>query len=151
MAALAEQFFHTQEDPDQLVVNEEVMDRLLAIHPRTLNQEATADGPICWILLIPTTSALMEEFLAGKIGERELLNRTTPGGSYEAIYLCSALVLPEHRSGGVARRVSVAAIIASSAPSALARASGPIPTCIAWISPDSRTCTPRLPPSIDTD
>ena len=91
------------------------MDRLLAIHPRTLNQEATADGPICWILLIPTTSALMEEFLAGKIGERELLNRTTPGGSYEAIYLCSALVLPEHRSAGVARRVSVEAIRAIAA------------------------------------
>ena len=45
----------------------------------------------------------MREFLAGRISERKLLEMTGPGGTYDALYLCSALVLPEFRKQGLAR------------------------------------------------
>ena len=35
-----------------------------------------------------------------------------------------------------------------SAPCLLACTTGASPTCMAWISPDNSTCTPRLPPSM---
>ena len=52
----------------------------------------------------------MEDFLAEQINERELLEKTPVGGSYEAVYLCSALVLPEFRGKGLARSLAVDAV-----------------------------------------
>ena len=45
----------------------------------------------------------MEQFLQKDIGEKELLDRTPLGARYDALYLCSALVLPEFRRKGLAR------------------------------------------------
>jgi GNAT superfamily N-acetyltransferase len=110
MIALAEAFFHAKDDPQQLLVNEDVMRKLRALHPQSLTQEEEADGPICWILVIPTTQELMHQFLARGIGEKELFDRTLPGMTYDALYLCSALVLPECRGKGVAKRLTLQAI-----------------------------------------
>jgi GNAT superfamily N-acetyltransferase len=52
----------------------------------------------------------MKQFVAKQINEQELLDRTSPQGVYDAIYLCSALVLPEHRGKGVAKRLTISAI-----------------------------------------
>jgi GNAT superfamily N-acetyltransferase len=52
----------------------------------------------------------MDRFTAGEINERELLAMTEPGGTYDALYLCSALVLPEKRRKGLARRLALKAI-----------------------------------------
>jgi hypothetical protein len=52
----------------------------------------------------------MEEFVGGQINERELLEKTPMSVSYEAVYLCSALVLPEHRGKGLARGLTVKAV-----------------------------------------
>jgi hypothetical protein len=102
MIRLAEEFFNTRDDPDQISVTEEIMTRLRNIHPATLTEETNEQGPVAWILVIPTTEAIMERFISKEINERELLEHTPLTGSYHAIYLCSALVLPEHRGRGLA-------------------------------------------------
>jgi len=107
---LAEETFRTRQDPDQLSVDEEVMGRLHALHPCTLTQENTPDGPIAWILVIPTTTMLMQEFVAGRISERKLFLRTQPGDRFTALYLCSALVLEEYRGKGLAKRLMIKAV-----------------------------------------
>jgi GNAT superfamily N-acetyltransferase len=103
MIRLAEDSFNTRDDPEQISVTEETMARLRQIHPATLTEETNEGGPIAWILVIPTTKPIMERFVAGEISERDLLDITPLTGRYQALYLCSALVLPEHRGKGLAR------------------------------------------------
>jgi GNAT superfamily N-acetyltransferase len=114
MIRLAEEFFDMKSNPDQLSVDGESMGRLKEIHPATMSEEKDENGPIAWVLVIPTTHAVMEAFTLGEINERELLDRTPPGGVYDALYLCSALVLPEHRGKGLARRLTSRAVSAIS-------------------------------------
>ena len=110
MIRLADEVFDTKHDPAQISVSEETIPRLKAIHPAAVTGEENADGPIACILLIPTTHGIMELFLSKRITEQELLDRTLPGQSYQAIYLCSALVLPEERRRGLAKRLVKEAI-----------------------------------------
>jgi ribosomal protein S18 acetylase RimI-like enzyme len=110
MVQLADEFFETKNDPDQISVTEEVMSMLQKIHPATLSEKRNENGPIVWILVLPTTLPLMDEFVGEQINERELLEKTPIGVSYEAVYLCSALVLPEHRGKGLARGLAADAV-----------------------------------------
>ena len=110
MITLAEEFFDVKNDPDQISVGEETRTRLRAIHPNTMTEVKNEDGPIAWVLVIPTTTDVMEQFLTKSINEQQILQRTSPGGRYEAVYLCSALVLPEHRGKGLAKRSAVQAV-----------------------------------------
>jgi GNAT superfamily N-acetyltransferase len=110
MIALAEDFFKVRNDPSQISVTEETMRRLDEIHPRTLNETRTEDGPVAWVLLLPTTRPLMQKFIQNDITERELLDLTPAGEEYQSIYLCSALVLPEYRGKGLAKNLCLDAI-----------------------------------------
>lgn len=110
LIALADEVFAVRKDPEQLDVNEEVMEKLHAIHPATLSDKDLGEGPILWILLIPTTTSLMNQFLTCEINEKQLYELTGPGQLYEAIYLCSALVLEEYRNKGYAKEVTLHAI-----------------------------------------
>jgi ribosomal protein S18 acetylase RimI-like enzyme len=110
LIALAEEFFDVKNDPDQISVDEETRAKLLAIHPNTMTEVRNDDGPIVWILTIPTTTGVMEQFLSKEINEQQILEKTVPGDTYEAVYLCSALVLPEHRGKGMAKRTAVQAV-----------------------------------------
>lgn len=110
LLALADEVFAVRTDPEQLNVDEEVLERLRRMHPASVQEESTADGPVAWVLLIPTTRALILDFVAQRITERELFERTPEHGPYEAVYLCSGLVLPEHRRQGIAMRLSMNAI-----------------------------------------
>ena len=110
MIRLADEVFDTKHDPGQITVTEGTLERLRAIHPATVTGEETDAGPIAWMLVIPTTHEIMELFLDRLITEREILDRTPEGGSYDSVYLCSALVLPEYREKGVARRLVLNAI-----------------------------------------
>jgi GNAT superfamily N-acetyltransferase len=105
MIKLADEFFETKNDPAQISVTAENMKILWKIHPNTMTEKKDKNGPIAWVLLIPTTLDLMKKFITNKINERELLDNTPRRGKYEAIYLCSALVLPEHRGKGLAKRL----------------------------------------------
>jgi GNAT superfamily N-acetyltransferase len=103
MIRLAEEVFDTRNDPAQISVTIETIDRLRKIHPSTLTEKTDENGPIAWVLVIPTSRNLMNQFITMEINERELLENTPLGGQYEALYLCSALVLPEHRGKGLAK------------------------------------------------
>ncbi len=115
MIQLAEEFFETRSDPEQISVTEETMERLRRIHPDTLSEETDDNGPIAWVLVLPTTRELMDAFTAGTLNERELLDMTPLNATYDALYLCSALVLPEYRAKGIAKRLAVQAIRSISA------------------------------------
>jgi len=103
MVKLAEEFFQTKNDPMQISVDEKTRKKLERIHPSTMAEFGNKDGPIAWALVIPTTLALMQQFCSKAIHERDLLERTPLNTEYEAVYLCSALVLPEYRRKGVAK------------------------------------------------
>jgi GNAT superfamily N-acetyltransferase len=110
MIHLAEEVFAVKNDPDQLDVNQEVIERLQRLHPSTVSEYADANGPVAWVLLIPTTTDLMNQFLEDKISEKQLFDLTPVNTNYEALYLCSAMVLEEYRRKGIALQLSMAAI-----------------------------------------
>ncbi len=110
MIQLAETVFAAKNDPDQLDVNQEVIERLQKIHPSTVAEYDDGNGSVAWILLIPTTTDLMNRFLENTISEKELFGLTPVDVPYEALYLCSALVLEEYRRKGIARKLALSAI-----------------------------------------
>ena len=107
---LADEVFSSRTDPDQLNVDENVMEHLQLIHPNTMSEYDNGNGPVCWILCIPTTLDLMTMFINQKISEKELYELTPLNSKYEAIYLCSALLLEEFRGKGIAQNLAVNAI-----------------------------------------
>ncbi|MHC1777123.1 MAG: GNAT family N-acetyltransferase [Lentimicrobium sp.] len=107
---LAEEVFAVKNDPDQLDVDQEVIERLLKMHPSTVSEYNDGNGPVAWLLLIPTTQQLMERFLSGEISEKELFDMTPADAVYDALYLCSALVLEEYRRKGIVKQLALAAI-----------------------------------------
>lgn len=110
MIQLAEEVFAVKKDSNQLDVNPLVLERLQKIHPATVAEYDDGDGPVAWVLVFPTTLELMDQFLEGKISEKKLFDLTPLGANYEALYLCSALVLEEYRRKGIAKRLTMAAI-----------------------------------------
>jgi hypothetical protein len=110
MIALAGQVFDTKNDPDQLDVTPEIIERLHKLHPYTISEKTDGDGPVAWVLVIPTTSEIMNRFLSGEITENELFELTEPGQMYDTLYLCSALVLEEYRRKGISRELTINAI-----------------------------------------
>ena len=110
MLQLADEVFAVKNDPDQLDVNQEVLERLKRIHPATVSEYDDGNGPVAWVLLFPTTLDLMRQFLDSTISEKELFERTPLDIKYEALYLCSALVLEEYRRKGIAKRLTLKAI-----------------------------------------
>jgi len=107
---MSDEVFSTRTDPDQLNVNENVMEHLQLIHPDTLSEFDDGNGPVCWLLCIPTTLDLMTKFINKTISERELYELTPLNAKYEAIYLCSALLLEEFRGKGIAQNLAIKAI-----------------------------------------
>lgn len=65
---------------------------------------------MAWILVIPTTFELVNQFLEKQISEKELFDLTPLNTNYEALYLSSALVLEEYRRKGIAKRLMMDAI-----------------------------------------
>lgn len=110
MIKLADEFFEAKNDPKQISINRETTTRLKKIHPSTMSELRSKKGPIAWALIIPTTRDLMERFIAKQINEQDLLFETPLRKKYDALYLCSALVLPEHRRRGLARRLILKSI-----------------------------------------
>lgn len=133
MIQLADEFFATKNDLSQLTITEEVMEQLRSIHPATMGEIANEQGPIAWTIVIPTTTAIRKQFMNGSIGETELMKQTLAeiepfalhsrsqhpvgngsqpsvpkqslGTRFTSLYLCSALVLPEFRGKGFAKKL----------------------------------------------
>ena len=107
---IAEEVFAVKSDPEQLDVDENVISRLLAIHPATVSEYNEGKGPVSWVLLIPTTLDVMEQFINKTITEKQLLDFTPAHANYEALYLCSAMTLPEYRQKGITKKLTLDAI-----------------------------------------
>jgi hypothetical protein len=107
---LADEIFAMRTDPDQLNVDQQIIERLKEIHPSTVSEQSDENGPVAWLLVIPTTIELMNQFLSKEINEKELFEMTRPGEKFEALYLCSALVLEEYRRKGIIKRLAFTAI-----------------------------------------
>ncbi len=125
MLQLAEDAFAAKNDPDQLDVDEKVIEHLQQIHPASVSEFDDGNGAVVWILMIPTTHELMQKFIHKQISEQELADFTPLNIPYEAIYLCSAMVLPEYRSKGIAKGLSIEAIKAI-------RKTHPVQTLFVW-------------------
>lgn len=110
MIQLADEVFDVKNDPGQLDINPEVMERLKQIHTSTISEFTDGNGPVAWVLVIPTTLDLMNRFLENQISEKELFDLTPLGITYDALYLCSALVLEEYRRKGIAKKLTSQAI-----------------------------------------
>ena len=110
MIRLADEFFQAKSDPYQLSVDEKVIEQLYNLHPNTVAEEKDVNGPIAWTIVIPTTNEIMKRSLSAEINEQEILSLTKPQAQYDAIYLCSALVLPEYRRKGIAKRMLIDSI-----------------------------------------
>ena len=110
MIQLAEEVFDSKSDPEQLEVNEEVLEHLCKIHPASVQEFDDGNGPVVWVLLFPTTNELMDYFLKNEISEKQLFELTPLNIQYDAIYLCSAMVLEEYRRKGIAQNLTKNAI-----------------------------------------
>jgi hypothetical protein len=110
MLNLIDEVFAKRNDPDQIQVTQQEMIKLNQIHTSCLTEMANEKGPLIWVLMIPTTIAIMQDFLNDKITEKELLNNTPINTSYQAIYLCSATTLPEARNQGETKQLCLNAI-----------------------------------------
>ena len=110
MIQLAEEVFDSKSDPEQLEVNEEVLAHLCKIHPASVQEFDDGNGPVVWVLIFPTTNNLMDRFLKDEISEKQLFELTPLNIQYDAIYLCSAMVLEEYRRKGIAQKLTIDAI-----------------------------------------
>lgn len=107
MNAVAESIFGTQQDPDQIPITHESAEKLDTLTPDWWTYKLDENGePISWIILIPTTKELAKKFLAKEITERQLFEMTQPQEKYSAVYLCSAITVPEHRRKGLAMQLT---------------------------------------------
>jgi len=110
MIQLAGEVFDAHNDPAQLDVNQDVIAQLHQLHPATVFEFVDGDGPVIWVILIPTTSQLMKQFIDEKISETELLNNTILNQKYDSLYLCSAMTLQEFRGKGLTKKIILDAI-----------------------------------------
>ena len=110
MIELADTAFSVRTDPHQLSVDQNVIERLQKIHPSTMSEFDDGNGPVLWILVIPTTSDLMHRFINKEISEKELFEQTPLDIQYDGLYLCSAMVLEEYRGKGLAKKLTLDAI-----------------------------------------
>ncbi len=108
---LIDEIFDTKNDPTQLNVNEEIIKQLLQINTFTLGEERIEAGPIAWTLVIPTTTEIMEQFIYETISENDLFYKSIKEQKYTSLYLCSAIVLPEYRRKGIAKRLLVQSVL----------------------------------------
>lgn len=107
---LADEFFSAKNDPNQLDVNEAVMAQLHAVHPACVGEYNNENGPAAWSIVIPVTRYVMELFLACQLSKKELFERTLREKEFSALYLCSALVLPEFRRKGIIKNLVLSSL-----------------------------------------
>lgn len=102
MDSIAERVFGMANDPDQIPVSQETDDKLLKLHPKSFVFKEENGEPISWVVVVPTSIELANRFLGGEITEREMFALSEPQKEYGALYLCSAITVPEKQRRGYA-------------------------------------------------
>jgi hypothetical protein len=110
MMQIIDSVFSTRNDPNQLQVNTKIIKKLQSLHQATLTELTDENGPLIWILMIPTTKNIMQDFVDRRISEKVLFDRTEPGQTFDCIYLCSATTLPEYRGKGATKALCLKGI-----------------------------------------
>jgi hypothetical protein len=106
-----EEFFGTQNDPNQLPTNMETLHKLLEINPNTIIVKKDDNGDfVGCAAFLPTTTDLMDLFLTNKITENQMFEMTTPNIDYDAIYVISVFVDPSFKNGGSSRSLIIQGI-----------------------------------------
>ena len=67
MIELADEVFSSKKDPQQLDVNEDVMDGLYKNHPACLSEYEEGEGPLAWVIVIPTSKRIMNAFIKNDV------------------------------------------------------------------------------------
>lgn len=114
MLKISEEFFGTATDPDQIPISKDSGGKIRSIHPETILYKFNGDDPIAWEMIIPTSLSIMDDFLHKKISERDLFEIAVEEKKFEALYLCSAFVLPKYRGKGYAKELVMKGIVALS-------------------------------------
>jgi len=102
MNKIAENFFGTNDNSEQIPINNESFEKLQKLHSETFAYKLEDGEPISWAVILPTSNDLADKFLNGKITERNLLDLSKSRNSYDALYLCAVFTVPEYRHNGYA-------------------------------------------------
>lgn len=97
--------FGTDVDEDQAQPTLENALALIGLDKNTFICLKDEGKIVAWSVVLPTSREDMNDFLSGKITERELFDRSVSSPSYEALYLTAVVVLPEHRKQGIGLRL----------------------------------------------
>lgn len=104
VGALAETFFHTQDDPEQLP-GTEITSAFFQQFPYAGNIVKSDHEVIGHTFVLPCNSEYMGQFLRKEINERVLFyairDKVTPQ-TYDALYLVSAQIIPAYQRQGIA-------------------------------------------------
>lgn len=104
---IAEEFFGTENDPGQIPITSESINKLDKLCSGWLASELDENNePISWAIAMPTQKQLADDFLNNKISERELLDLTVPADIYDAVYFVSVITVPEYRGKGLGTKVA---------------------------------------------
>ncbi len=94
---IANDFFGSNDDPEQVPANMDSFHKLLALDKNSIGVQTTDDGKIMgWCASFPTTIELMNKFMNNQINERQMFHMCSPG-DHGALYVMSVFVLPEYR------------------------------------------------------
>ncbi|MBI2449638.1 GNAT family N-acetyltransferase [Candidatus Pacearchaeota archaeon] len=110
---LAEKYFKTQNDPNQIKVKEAHSKWILNNIPECLNIIKDDNTVIGFTLILPCNKVIMNQFLNKKINESELFEQIKKSINYDnfdTIYLCSVFIAPKYRKHGLASQAFVKSI-----------------------------------------
>jgi len=100
-----ERYFQTADDPSQSEATVENCQKIIAVDPHAFIIERVDGQLAAYSSVLPTSNAVKNDFLAGKITERELLAVATSEPAFETLYLLVSFVLAEYRKRGIASRL----------------------------------------------
>lgn len=100
-----ERCFHSADVPSESEVTIENCQKIIAIDRHAYIIERVEGKFAPYSSVLPTSMAVKDDFLSGKITERELLAAATSQPAFETLYLLVSFVLPEYQRKGIALRL----------------------------------------------
>jgi len=104
-AELAEKYFGTKKDPEQMPTDENESRWLYENIPECVNVIKDNDKEVGFTFIIPCNKEIMDKFLSREINEAQLWEKVKREINYKnftTIYLCSAFIIPRYRRKGLA-------------------------------------------------
>ena len=100
------EFFGMPNDPEQFQATKENRDYIYSHLRKFLNIIRFGNEIIGYSFMIPCSNNIADLFIKKRISENDLFNRVKEeridDTNFEAIYLCSSIIRPEHRRKGLA-------------------------------------------------